>query len=134
MKVRFLPIFLVAVLLTPFVVMAQATPTNPCTGGAAGNIGQCVSQIYLWSLGLSGFLAVVMSVWGGYLVMSARGNGQQAANGKSYIYSSLIGMVLLLSAYLLLNTINPDLTNFSVDLPSVQPPGTGPQGNPPANP
>jgi high-affinity Fe2+/Pb2+ permease len=112
MKVRLLPVFLVIVLLTPFVVAAQA---NPCTGGAAGNIGQCVSQIYLWSLGLSALLAVVMSIFGGYYIMSARGNGAQATKGKEFIYSSLIGMVLLLAAYLLLNTINPDLTNFSVE-------------------
>jgi hypothetical protein len=122
MKIRFLPFFLVVILLTPFVVGAQA---NPCTGGAAGNIGECVSQIYLWSLGLSGILAVAMSIFGGYLVMSARGNGQQASQGKSYIYSSLIGLVLLLAAYLLLNTINPDLTNLSPDLMPVNPTGPG---------
>lgn len=111
MKIRILPLVLVVLLLTPFVVAAQ---TTPC--GAGGNIGECVSKIYIWSIGISGLLAVVMSVFGGYLVMSARGNGQQAARGKSYIYSSLMGMVLLLGAYLLLNTINPDLTNFSVEL------------------
>jgi hypothetical protein len=123
MKIKFLPFFLVVILLTPFVVSAQS---NPCSSGA-GNIGQCISQIYLWSLGISGLLAVIMTIFGGYLVMSARGNGQQASKGKSFIYSSLVGMVLLLAAYLLLNTINPDLTNFSIELdPVVTPTNTPP--------
>jgi hypothetical protein len=126
MKVRFLSFFLVVILLTPFVVGAQS---NPCTDPQAGNIGECVTQVYLWSLGLSGLLAVAMAVFGGYLVMMARGNGQQASKGKSFIYSSLIGIVLLMAAYLLLNTINPDLTNFMVEFDT-----STQQGNPPANP
>lgn len=112
---KLLPILLLLVMLTPFVVAAQ---TNPCTGGTQGNIGQCISRVYIWSLGASGLLAVTMAVFGGYLVMSARGNGQQAARGKSFIISSLIGMLLLAGAYLLLNTINPDLTDFN--LPSLE--------------
>lgn len=110
-------IFAVILLLSPFIVAAQ---TNPCTSaGNGGDLGKCVSQIYVWSIGVSGLLAVVMCIFGGYLVMSARGNGQQAANGKTYIVSSLIGMVLLLGAYLILNTINPDLVNFNVNLPAL---------------
>ena len=114
MKFRVAPLFLMILLLTPLIVAAQATNTNPCTG-ATGNIGKCVSQIYLWSLGLSGLLAVAMSVFGGYLVMTARGNGEQASRGKSFIYSSLVGLFLLMGAYLLLNTINTDLVDFNVD-------------------
>lgn len=117
---------LVVVLLVPFVVSAQA---NPCTGGLQGNIGRCVTQVYLWSLGISGLLAVGMSVLGGYLIMSARGNGAQASKGKDFIYSSLIGIVLLAAAYLLLNTINPDLTKFNAQLS----PGTN-QASPRTNP
>ncbi len=135
MKLRFLPIVLLTILLVPFVVMAQTGPTNPCSTGA--NIGLCVARIYIWSIGVSGLLAVLMSVLGGYLIMSARGNGAQVQKGKDYIYSSLIGMVLLLAAYLILNTINTDLTNFNVDLnagpsatPAVPPPGPPPGPGP----
>jgi hypothetical protein len=68
----------------------------------------------MWSLGLSAMLAVVMTVLGGYFVMTARGNAQQAEKGKSFIFSSIVGMFLLMGAYLLLNTINPDLVNFDL--------------------
>jgi hypothetical protein len=54
-----------------------------------------------------------MIVFGGYKVMSAGGNASRARDGKSYIYSSLVGLVLLLASYLILNTINTDLTDFT---------------------
>lgn len=142
MKLRVLPVLLTVIMLTPWVVAAQAQGGgNPCTSGAAGNFGQCVSQIYMWSLGLSAMLAVVMTVFGGYMVMTARGNAQQSEKGKSFILSSLIGMVLLMGAYLLLSTINPDLVDFgSINsdtfdqqiqtVPQGQPGGGSPTGNP----
>jgi hypothetical protein len=108
MKIKILPILLMVVMLMPLVAAAQSSICS-----SDGKLGECVSQIYIWSLGLSGILAVSVTVWGGYLVMSARGNGAQATKGKEYIYSALVGMVLLMSAYLLLNTINTDLTDFS---------------------
>jgi hypothetical protein len=131
MKMKLLPFFLVMVLLLPFVVGAQ---TTPCTGGVNGDVGKCVSQIYIWSLGLSGLLAVAVSVFGGYLIMTARGNGAQVARGKTFIYSALTGLVLLLAAYLLLNTINTDLTDFTTPAFETQAPAapgpTPPTQNP----
>jgi hypothetical protein len=93
-------------LFAPGVSKAQ----NICAGLA---LGQCVSKVYLIALGAAGILAVLMSIIGGFMVMTARGNAQQAANGKSYLTSSIIGLILLLGAYVILNTINPDLVDFS---------------------
>jgi hypothetical protein len=115
MKNKIFPFLLVVLLLTPFLVAAQSGSNNPCTSvSGGGDFGRCVSQVYIWSLGISALIAVVMCIFGGYLVMTARGNGAQAANGRSYIVSSITGMVLLFAAYLILNTINPDLTNFQL--------------------
>jgi hypothetical protein len=108
---KFLLFAVSATLLMPLVVAAQAG--NPCTDPSGGNLGECVSQIYLWSLGISGLLAVAVAVWGGYLVMTARGNAAASTKGKNYIYSALAGMILLAGAYILLNTINTDLTDFT---------------------
>lgn len=99
---------LLLLLLLPSFVFAQ---TPFCSGG----IGNCVSRVYIWSIGAAGLLALVMLIVGGYLVMTSGGNAQQASNGKSYITSSIVGLGLLLGAYFLLNTINPDLTNFNVN-------------------
>ncbi|HYC79558.1 MAG TPA: hypothetical protein VEC17_00870 [Candidatus Binatia bacterium] len=129
MKLKFLPIVLALILLVPFVVAAQNSTGNPCTGG--GNLGACVSRIYIWSIGISALLAVMMTVFGGYWIMTARGNGAQVEKGKDYIRGSLIGMVLLLAAYLILNTINTDLTDFNTT--NLNAPASTPATNTPAN-
>ena len=90
-----------------------ATPAGPILNNTA-EFATVLSRTYVMALGLSALLAVIMSVFGGYLVMSARGNGAQVSRGKEYITSSIIGMVLLMSAYLILNTVNPDLVRFDL--------------------
>lgn len=117
-------------LILPLTAFAQATTTNACTDVAVNNsIGRCVNQIYIWSLGVAALLALCAIVFGGYMTLTAAGNAQRATTGKSYIWSSIIGLVLLFGAYLLLNTINPDLVNFNFTLPN--PNASTPAVNPP---
>jgi len=55
-----------------------------------------------------------MVVYGGYLVMLSAGNAEQATKGKEMIFSAIVGMLILFTAYLILNTINPDLVRLEV--------------------
>lgn len=103
------------ILVFPLITFAQTPATNGCTD-ASNSLGKCVNQIYVWSLGIAALLALFMIVIGGYITLTSAGNAQRASAGKSYITSSIIGLVLLFGAYLLLNTINPDLVNFNFDL------------------
>jgi hypothetical protein len=110
---KIISLFIMAAILSfPLVVHAQ----NPCfnMAGDRGQIGRCVSQIYIWALGLSGFLGLLMIIIGGYMVMTSRGNAQQASQGKTYVTSALAGIALLLGAYFILTTINPDLVDFRI--------------------
>jgi hypothetical protein len=131
---KFLSAVLLVLALAPAAVSAQTSTgsagacSSPQTTVASGQsyasstseqLGKCVSQIYLWSLGVGGVLALIMIVLGGYYVMTAAGNAAQVSKGKSYIYSSLIGLAILLGAYLILSTINPDLVSFRVNLDSL---------------
>jgi hypothetical protein len=98
-------------------------PVQPAGPGANETLdttqfAETLSRVYLYALGLAGLLAVAMAVFGGYLVMMARGNAQQASKGRDFITSSLIGLVLLFAAFIILNTLNPDLTQL--DVPSLQ--------------
>lgn len=113
--------FLIILIILPLVVFAQST--NPCTttsgtpGTSSASLPACISQIYTWSLGVAAILAVLMSIIGGYQVMTAQGNAEQSTSGKSKIVSSIIGLVLLFGAYILLQTINLDLVKL--DLSSI---------------
>lgn len=119
------PIILILIITAVFLPFAAYAQVNPCVRPA--NIGACVSQIYLWSLGVAATAAVVMMIWGGYLIMTAAGNGEQASKGKSYFASSIAGIVLLMASYLILSLINPDLTNFQLTVPPISQPNTTPQ-------
>ncbi len=112
-------IFIFMLILTPLLVSAQQP--SPCSSaGFAANDKQlstfpkCISQIYIWSLGIGGLLALLMTVIGGYSYMTAAGNAERAQKGTEMIWGSVIGLALLFGAYLLLSTINPDLVNFRV--------------------
>jgi hypothetical protein len=58
---------------------------------------------------------MLMLILGGYYYMTAAGNAEQSGKGVEIIWSAIIGMALLFGAFLLLNTINPDLVTFPVD-------------------
>lgn len=75
---------------------------------APDNIGDYFNTIFLIAIGLCGALAVIMIVIGGVQYM-----GDESIFGKteakSKIMSAILGLLIALGAYALLNTINPDL-------------------------
>jgi hypothetical protein len=123
---KFIAVMILAAVIMPSAALAQTTNACKPVAGAVtapqDRIGECVNQVYKWSLGAAGILALLMIVFGGYQVMTAGGNAQRATSGRSFIYSSLIGLAILLGAFLLINTINPDLTQLKIETPC---PGTG---------
>jgi hypothetical protein len=119
MKKKIFAVLLLIFLITPVMTFA-ATPcmiNKDATGKALpvtpAALPQCVNQIYVWSLGVASLLALLMMVIGGYYYMTASGNAERSGKGVEILWSSVIGLALLFGAYLLLNTINPDLVNFS---------------------
>ena len=75
---------------------------------APKNIGDYFNTIFLIAIGLCGALAVIMIVIGGIQYM-----GDESIFGKTEaknkITSAILGLLIALGAYALLNTINPDL-------------------------
>ncbi len=96
------------------VVTNQQGQTKPiATNLDIGPIGLAVSRLYIWSLGAAAILALLMVIIGGYYWMTAAGNASRVTKGKEIIFAALLGLALLFAAYIILNTINPDLVDFS---------------------
>ncbi len=105
-------------------VWAWALPTNvaladgtflcsPSQGAAsATDAGKCVNRIYNMSIVVASIAAIVMIVIAGYLYMFSGGREDQTSKAKSLIISSLGGIVILLTGFLLLKQINPNLLLF----------------------
>ncbi|MEK7512829.1 MAG: pilin [Patescibacteria group bacterium] len=85
--------------------------------GGGGQVTTFIEQLYQFGLGVAGILAVAMIVVGG-IYYSLSGAVDKRSEGKDMILSALLGVVLLLGSYVLLNTINPRLVNLALPAPS----------------
>ncbi len=85
---------------------------------APDNIGEYFNTIFLIAIGLCGALAVIMIVLGGIQYM-----GDESVFGKteakSKIFAAILGLLIALGSYALLNTINPDFLNGGVHIDQV---------------
>jgi len=95
--------------------------SNPCSSPTAAgcNPGNYINGFYQFALMIGGLLAFGAVVFGGVKYITAAGNPSGQSEGKAWIESALLGLLLLVGAYLILNTINPNLTHL--DLPTLQP-------------
>ena len=83
------------------------------------SLGLYLQTIFNYIIGLAIALATVMIIYGGvrYSTTDALGGKKE---GKAIVQDALWGLALALGSYLILNTINPDLLKFDLDLPKVE--------------
>lgn len=75
-------------------------------------------------IALGGALSILMAIIAGTKYVAAGISPDAKKNAKSDITNALIGLALILSSYLILNTINPNLVALNFSLPSVVLPPT----------
>lgn len=92
------------------------------TTGHVKDIGEYITVLYQYLVILIAFAAVVMMIFGGFKWATSAGNSSQIASARTTITNSIIGLVLALTSYLLLYTINPALVNMGgLGIPFVPP-------------
>jgi hypothetical protein len=72
-------------------------------------IGIYIYALYNYLLGIGGVLAAIALMIGGVLWLISAGNANRVSQAKSWITGSLTGLVILLTSYVLLYEINPEL-------------------------
>ena len=95
-------------LLAPFLGLKciDTSGTNPDC--AKGGIGDYLNLIFNIAIALCGALAVIMIIIGGIEYMGEESVFSKG-KAKTRITSALLGLVIALGSYAILNTINPDL-------------------------
>ena len=83
------------------------TPLNE-----SSELPQLIQYLYEWGIALGGLAAFIALLTAGFLFLTSAGNPTQMSEAKSRIQSAVIGLVLLLGSWLILHTINPELTTF----------------------
>lgn len=104
-------------MLAPLAVSAQGL-VPACPVGQEGcaeayapdNYGVCElvslsNNIVRFIIGLIAVLGAIIMVYAGFLLVSSRGNASQMERAKQMFTNILIGMVIMLSAFLVVNTV-----------------------------
>jgi hypothetical protein len=76
------------------------------------SIGLYITEIYTYFIGIVGILATVVMMIGGVVWITAGGNASRVGEAKAWISGALMGLVLALASFTILNTINPDLVSM----------------------
>jgi len=71
-----------------------------------------IRDLYKFFAGVAGILAVIMIAIGGLLWLFSSGDSGKITKAKEIIIGAIVGLILVLSSYLILNTVNPALVNF----------------------
>lgn len=93
------------------------------------SMGAYLAGMLKFLVAISGALAIVMAIIGGTQYVAASINPSAKNDAKDRIMNAFIGLALVLSAYLILNSINPKLVQFNLLLPPV-PKAPAPTGSP----
>lgn len=125
-----LPKILAAVVLTflggalfvqaqEYVPLVTIPGVTDAEAGTPVEFGSYLVNMMRFLIGASGVLAIIMLVIAGTKYV-ASGIAPDAKNdAKHQITNAFIGLGLVLTSYLVLNTINPDLVNFNLSLKTV---------------
>ncbi len=118
-KFIFISILFLGLFFLPQVV--SAVDISAPSGGS-GSIPDSINNFYNIALVLGGMAAVAVIVVGGIMYATSEAIDKKNT-GKELITSAIWGLVLLLGAFIILNTINPELT--TLELPSEVGEGVG---------
>ena len=89
-------------------------------GDSTRPIAEYIKAIYTYAVGAVGILATVMLMIGGLRWILAAGNPSSISEAKDIIMASISGMVLVLTSYLVLNQVNPALTDLSKNITTIK--------------
>lgn len=82
-------------------------------GGLAGTktLSELVTAVIKYLLYLSGIIAIIFIILGGFWYMTAGGNDEQAEKGQKALTNAVIGLVLVILAYVIVNVVVNTLTS-----------------------
>lgn len=95
---------------------ATALTPNDTTTGDTDALVNNVITIIIW---IAGALAVIYLVYSGILYITAAGNPDQAKKGQQGVINAIIGIVIIVAAYFIINVavdLGNDLTYLTTYL------------------
>jgi hypothetical protein len=72
-------------------------------------IGEYINGVYQYGLNIAAILAALVLMGGGLLWLVSGGDASKITQAKDMIIGSITGLVILMSSYIILTQVNPDL-------------------------
>ncbi len=76
-------------------------------------LGRYIKSFYNYGLTIAAILATLVLMGGGVIWMISGGDSGKVGQAKELITGSIVGMLILICAWVILNTINPNLVNLN---------------------
>ena len=73
------------------------------------SIGEYIQAVYKYAIGIVGIVAAAVIMWSGFMWITAGGNPQKITEAKSWLTGALSGLMLAMTSFLILQTVNPEL-------------------------
>lgn len=101
----------------------ELLPTTVGTnlGLPSSDVRVTVARIIRVAMGLLGIIAVVIILIGGFTWMTAGGNEEKVGEAKKWIFSGIIGLAIILSAYAIATFVINQLVNATASGDSFNP-------------
>lgn len=75
-------------------------------------IGEYISGVYKYAIGIVGIVAAIALMIGGVRWLTAGGNPSSVKDAQSWISGAVTGLIIALASYFILYQINPNLIEF----------------------
>ncbi len=82
-------------------------PIDNCRISADNAFFDYINCLYPWVMGIAAGLCVFWGIWGGTGIILSGGDQAKYSNGMKQIQAAVIGLLILLFASTILQTINP---------------------------
>lgn len=113
-------IFLLTLLLPlglgPFVLVRAAA------NGSGEGLPDLINEFFSWGLWAGTLIVAGVLIYSGFLYLTAAGNTQRVSDAKEKFFYAGAGLLILLSSFLILNTVNPQLVSFPFTEPDIDQP------------
>jgi len=99
----------------PTVELSEVTCPPDGQGGYTCSIpwiGEYINGIYKYGINIAGILAALVLMGGGLLWLISGGDASKITQAKDMIIGSITGLIILMSSYIILTQINPDLVKM----------------------
>lgn len=106
----FMALIVVSPAIMPGVASAQGQTPISCPGDLGylctdGTVSSMFRLILNWALTIAFLGAVIYLIYGGFLYIASAGNAEQASKGRATLINALIGIVIIVLSYTIVQIV-----------------------------